>query len=998
MTDMEEHRGGSQQQEEHRGGSQGQEERRGGSQGQEEHRGGSQGQEEHRGGAQQQEEHRGGAQQQEEHRGGSQGQEERRGGSQGQEERRGGSQGQEEHRGGSQRQEEHRGGSQGQEEHRGGSQQQEEHRGGSQGQEERRGGSQGQEEHRGGSQRQEEHRGGSQGQEEHRGGSQGQEEHRGGSQQQEERRGGSQQQEEHKALLVTTELHNSPSEARMVAIANNFQRQYSHLFPQRRLLLLCLENENGVQKFVSTTLRPTAPEHPELHHWRGCAAFVADFLSLKPLESPVNLPQQLFSPSTVLRSQTATCLEAAVLLCSLLIGADYQAFCVSGYASRELCECDLSQQECPLLDKGEKDVRPQAQHNKYTVKPKKKLQSRHLLQQDVKKDREAALTQEPQEVEERPVDPLRGVRVHCWVLVLSGSRDIKGNLFIDALSGRSYSTDDPNFLGIESVWDNYNYYVNMQDCCSDCADVQFDLEDLDQWEPVLAGVSSKKQWKEKVLERKKNRFLGKLSRKQEADLSPRVFQMPQSWSRCISISQKDLEHRYPGGKKVTLYRRAKLEKFALYLQSDGLLTRLTTYKDLSCTEVELVKEWYRDRNDHLEHREFNKVLCVTTEHFQPGRPFHLLVHRSSDGEHVMEFNSSARADSLLRRVLSRHEMTETFEGRLDSLYYRHVSFLVPDGLSDGRHIPLKKVEERFHRNTNIPASEDVARRVFLLVEGKIQLTYHVMYYATIPSKRVFIKPLAATESRRAEDFTSGNLRTFQADPSVKPLSRLAVYSILQDLVKQENRAAQRAEESRNEVRDIILSREEEENNLQLNFSLWTNTGAALAHKHCKEEVMDAREAEGAAGEARGAGGGAAEEEAVSSQIAELQDWDLDQVDIYLIPHLVNMDFPESLSAAGVEKLVAKCLQEFTESQKPVATFLKGYHKKLLEELQENQRLYQENQELLSKEEVQKYHDLCSEKALRIKVVQDRLDRYLEETPQKVEAFPQKLLRSPPTVP
>lgn len=63
-------------------------------------------------------------------------------------------------------------------------------------------------------------------------------------------------------------------------------------------------------------------------------------------------PQQLFSPPTVLRTQTATCLEAAVLLCSLLIGADYQAFCVSGYASRELCEGDQTQQECPLLDKG----------------------------------------------------------------------------------------------------------------------------------------------------------------------------------------------------------------------------------------------------------------------------------------------------------------------------------------------------------------------------------------------------------------------------------------------------------------------------------------------------------------------------------------------------------------------------------------------------------------------------------------------------------------------
>lgn len=33
---------------------------------------------------------------------------------------------------------------------------------------------------------------------------------------------------------------------------------------------------------------------------------------------------------------------------------------------------------------------------------------------------------------------------------------------------------------------------------------------------------------------------------------------------------------------MTLYRRAKLERFGLYLQPDGLFTRLTTYKDSSC--------------------------------------------------------------------------------------------------------------------------------------------------------------------------------------------------------------------------------------------------------------------------------------------------------------------------------------------------------------------------------------------------------------------------------
>lgn len=143
----------------------------------------------------------------------------------------------------------------------------------------------------------------------------------------------------------------------------------------------------------------------------------------------------------------------------------------------------------------------------------------------------------------------------------------------------------------------------------------------------------------------------------------------------------------------------------------------------------------------------------------------------------------------------------------------------------------QKVEERFHRNPNRPLSEDVARRVFLLVEGKVQLSYHMEDFATIPSKRLFIKPLPATESRRAEDFTSSNVRTFQVqtvasatptpppplsgdslcrlglsqvEPSVKPLSRLALYWILQDLLKDENSATEHAKESRNEVTMAIL--------------------------------------------------------------------------------------------------------------------------------------------------------------------------------------------------
>lgn len=61
-------------------------------------------------------------------------------------------------------------------------------------------------------------------------------------------------------------------------------------------------------------------------------------------------PKALCSPTSVLQSQRATCFEYAALLCSLLLGEDYDAYCVSGYAVKEMCLLDQSLQQCPLLD------------------------------------------------------------------------------------------------------------------------------------------------------------------------------------------------------------------------------------------------------------------------------------------------------------------------------------------------------------------------------------------------------------------------------------------------------------------------------------------------------------------------------------------------------------------------------------------------------------------------------------------------------------------------
>ncbi|XP_060783023.1 dynein regulatory complex subunit 7 isoform X2 [Neoarius graeffei] len=468
---------------------------------------------------------------------------------------------------------------------------------------------------------------------------------------------------------------NSAEEKMLVSMAKNLHAQYSYLYPDRKPLLLCPVNEFGVQKFVSTTLRRTLISYSKLYDWQGCARFISDFLTLELLDCPTEVPKQLYSPTWVVRTRRGTCFDFSTLLCSLLLGAGYDAYCVSGYAVKEMCLFDLSQQECPLLKPqgtGGRKRREQEDVNKYKVAPPRELKSKFQQDQEqkIQQARQASLVKQQKAKglnEECHSDPLWGMRVHSWVLVLAEKRDIVENFFIDPLSGQSYPTSSAHFLGIESVWNHENYWINMQDCRFGCTEMTYDLHDVLKWEYMLCGPGN-------------SSLLGEEQEEQddeETDES-KHFEMPRSWVTQIHISEKDMESRYPGGSKVIRYRRAMLEKFSPYLLEDGLVTRLTTYDDPECTHINTVKEWYENRQDKLLKRELNKATNVTTEHFSSGRSFYLkthtymtLVHQT---EHHMEFYSKTRADNLVSRVDTPTGMTEKFQDRSDFLYYRHVVY------------------------------------------------------------------------------------------------------------------------------------------------------------------------------------------------------------------------------------------------------------------------------------------------------------------------------------
>ncbi|XP_047369349.1 dynein regulatory complex subunit 7-like [Vespa velutina] len=69
----------------------------------------------------------------------------------------------------------------------------------------------------------------------------------------------------------------------LLLYAENFRRQFHTKYKDRKPILLACENECGVQKFVSTSIRRSTLPYPELYTWQGCAKFVSDYISYEPL-------------------------------------------------------------------------------------------------------------------------------------------------------------------------------------------------------------------------------------------------------------------------------------------------------------------------------------------------------------------------------------------------------------------------------------------------------------------------------------------------------------------------------------------------------------------------------------------------------------------------------------------------------------------------------------------------------------------------------------------
>lgn len=508
----------------------------------------------------------------------------------------------------------------------------------------------------------------------------------------------------------------------------------------------------------------------------------------------------------------------------------------------------------------------------------------------------------------------------------------------------------------------------MQDCSQGVKGLKYDLGDCTLWEYMFPSND-----KPLLQLPDEDDILDGLDDDDEEDEVEKHLDMPPSWVQPIQLSLQDFQMRCPQGKKSKLYKRAKLEKFAHYLMKDGLVSRLSVYEDRELTDLVMIKEYYKNRMDQLQQRVHNHRSGWIIEYYSPGRSRCLKEHQYKAGapgpenDRTMIFYNEARVDGMTKRIETPIEMVEHFVNREDCLFYRFVEFgkrpkkFGPAESANPR--PIQKMVEKYHRNPDVPANEDIAELVFNMAEERIQVTYHTENDKVSASTREYIKPANAEEKGATIQWHGDIHTTFQVDPTSKDKKKVELYQMLLALLKREDECREKVRESEEEVREILNDRTKEEAASELEISVYDTMRNEKAKKHRQElERLQL-------------------EEKMRRQEMELD---------YLAPFLAQHGDPEKINRAQAYKLKEECLSDLKQRLIDKANLIQARFEKETQELQKKQAWYQQNQVSMQKDDEEEYLNYCSEAMFRIHILELRLNRHKEMAPQKYMQLEQKI--------
>jgi hypothetical protein len=836
------------------------------------------------------------------------------------------------------------------------------------------------------------------------------------------------------ATVAPNFISNSEKEKAMLHYIGKFSRIFKELYPQRRPMLFVAKNEFDQPKCVCTTIRPSQLHYTELYDLPSCARFVAAYLEYQPLANPLQYPTHLVSPSGVLDWRIGDCFDFSILLTSLLRGYGYDAHCVAGYAPQAVTLNDQSAVKCPYLEElpsqgtsgGERKggraatkagKQKEKKKSKYHVSLDQPLESTFVrdMAEQVKALHEAVVPvveseDEVREVEAEP-DVHEGKRVHCWVLVLAGKREVAENIFVEPSTGQMYPTTKSPYISVESMWNHENIWVNMQlpephsDSRGDLSTMSLDLKNRKEWEPLLD--TSFDENKENEAGAKADGVLGALGKsrldgvtstpagtpKGPADApkggglardaalnaeaekgsdtsavdSYPIADMPPSWVPKLTIPPDQFDTRCPKGHKLIHYRQCTHEVFAKFGECsrwDGMVERLILFDDPQCQAVKQCVEFFARRKDRLRKRLSLPKEETVVEYFDPGASFGLKETKTVKGEErVMHFYHTARLDGLVeRKEVLGTKITETFQDRDDRLVYRSVSYAPKVETGDD---PLES-QPSDSRSAGMEA--DISEDVLPIRKA----TQKFGRNENVPAAMDVVKRTFFVSSSRirvdfhyGEDSITASSRLYsrdgppqitEVDPLQPPAQESTLLEEYQALVLAEKECVQSVRDMEREVKEIMGTRQREELHILLLVPYYDVV------RNAKEESDEEKE----------------QEQAVEHD--------------YLSAFL-----PQSsriMSDSEAKSVRERCLQALKDRLIERANTIQSRHDEETAALAKRQANFQRDRDQLSRAEEEEYERACEESMFRIHVLEQRLKRHEEQALQKYYDLDTKLRNEP----
>jgi hypothetical protein len=802
-------------------------------------------------------------------------------------------------------------------------------------------------------------------------------------------------------------ISNTPKEELLLEHVREFEEQFVNVYGNR-FLFLCPPNEYNVPKFLPTTIRPTHLPYKELYEVRPCAQFLADYFNYDELNPPDQYPSVIPAPASVLKWSAGDCFDLSMAMVSLLIGVGYDAYCVSGFAPRFITTRNEARSACPHLewDKEDKKEDVKSEDDEFTIPKKPPLRSEYqeakkaaeagdkarMEEEELKSDSEDDPSSEEDEYENR--------RIHCWVLVRKGSREVQEDMYVEPTTGRTYDVNRCPYLKIDLIWNHKNLWVNMQVCSA--SQVQLDLYNSRYFEYVMLDPEGGNRESSAGLYGDDDKPMPEESEGAQAEQTAQILDMPPAWSDRPEIPRDKFHRHCYEGEKTVFYHKCKVEQYAPYTQDDGLVQRITLYKDVRRQIPVEVREHFKHRKDKLSERTRRPLKNETIEKFQPGRP---PPSTSNPGGALKEYREitavsremifyNSRLDGLVRCVEQiGRKFFEHFEDRDDRLNYHSLTLDPTLGTRHGSgqkskdtyqvestEVPIRKMTRKYARNPDLTPDQDIHKICYFLAEGKIRVDYH-----REPGKLTFNQVLYVVED--------GNLRVEKPKTWPQPTAAQA-----QKLMKLQADCREEIQESSHGKQVELQLRRKEENSIRASRLLQVDPrrqqegadqkGAQSGKKRDlslqgnRDDVLEPSVYDVARETAKDALREGAEEEKQEEQTSK--------VDI-LAPYLV--DYVPPLDSLQAELVAKKCTSDFRKRLTDRAEIIQRRLNDEQDELRKRRAAMQRRGDNAEKDEreFEKYQSLAM---FRTQILEQRLARHEMQAIEKFQELERQLQEDP----